>query len=67
MCSERNKRKSMRMNEGKTKENPKVLRDTTYVQIQNTKQETTENLITSGVDGLLNQTDQNLITYFEIV
>lgn len=57
----------MRMNEGKTKENPKVLRDTTYVQIQNTKQETTENLITSGVDGLLNQTDQNLITYFEIV
>ena len=57
----------MRMNERKTKENPRVLRDTTYVQIQNTKQETTENLITSGVDGLLNQTDQNLITYFEIV
>ena len=57
----------MRMNKGKTKENPSVLRDTTYVQIQNTKQETTENLITSGVDGLLNQTDQNLITYFEIV
>ena len=57
----------MRMNKGKTKENPRVLRDTTYVQIQNTKQETTENLITSGVDGLLNQTDQNLITYFEIV
>ena len=67
MFSERNKRKLMRMNERKTKENPRVLRDTTYVQIQNTKQETTENLITSGVDGLLNQTDQNLITYFEIV